>query len=910
MVNGESNRAESIGYQPGEEIGRFEVISRIAIGGQSIIYKCHDPVLDRFVAVKQISTHLAEDQMFLDRFRGEAQILARLGAEQAEIVTIHDLLESKQGLFIVMEYVQGVSLERTLADNPGPVELKATLQILWKLCSALHAVHLAGIIHRDIKPSNILIADGLRPMISDFGVAATASGQTSMVLGTTKYMAPELFTGEYVDGRADMYSLGFIAYEMLVGREKFNEIFADITRDRHAESLRWMKWHSNPKVSAPPPNEVNPAVPVTLSNIVLRMIAKDSEQRFEGMEALGRAIKQTFKPGAKPVAPPRVPVAQPIGEEATSVMPDRVPDESPFDAEEALTAPIPKRKLSTGAVIGLIAAAMVVLAVGAGVMLYLRGQEEVQDKDAAKNAYKAAQDLYRKATDFAKAEKGFLEVRRKYPGTIYFDPSEVYVHVCRARLAVKDRDWSRAQTEQDTADDLVRSLQKKSEKDSPLYKWTQKMKGSIREFDNYRISRKQFDEVMARARGLADGGKGEEAVSLLDDEYQDPTELDAASQKEILDLREKIARRQSLDVVEKDLAAARKADTSDVGAAIAAYDKAKATLQRHKDNIDPIKYAKMVSEIRKAHGTLVKDKSLSDVMTSVDNARKEARETKDTTRLLAALKRAMLKPGVPKKVVDGWAAEIKQTEKEQDRAKYMKLLAAGRTDEAYDEVVAFLNKYPGDRNAGNLKVGLEKRKAKAVARTEAFRLYDLQRWAEALEKLRVVHKQARGDREVRDKIKRCQYELEMITFRAAVKKFRTSFKNEDYKAAVAAGERARMYNPDAFETRIEPVLVEMQAQMKVAATLKQGQTALASRQYRKVREILDPLKDSNPEAATMIRQSRYRENVAKGKASLSDNDVTTALATFKMAKKYAKDPKEQQEINALIAAAEKVLNGE
>jgi len=305
----QTNRTEAVGLQPGTKIGKYEVILRLAVGGQAIIYKCRDPVLGRDVAIKQISTHLAEDTGFLERFRAEAQVLARLGSEQPEVVIVHDLVEDTQGLFIVMEFVSGTSLETTLCNNPGPVELKAALQILWRLCAALHSVHAAGIIHRDIKPSNIIITEGLRPKITDFGVAATSSSQASMVLGTTKYMAPELFGGGPVDGRADMYSLGFVTYEMLIGREKFNEIFADIVRDRHAESLRWMKWHSNNQVVAPPLHEVNPVVPASLSSIVARMTAKDPGDRFESMESLGRAIKRSFSAharggGAVSVAPP------------------------------------------------------------------------------------------------------------------------------------------------------------------------------------------------------------------------------------------------------------------------------------------------------------------------------------------------------------------------------------------------------------------------------------------------------------------------------------------------------------------------------------------------------------------------------------------------------------------------------
>ena len=475
MINSnESNLAEGIGFQPGEEIGRYEVIARIAIGGQSIIYKCHDPALDRLVAIKQISTHLAEDKMFLDRFRTEAQILARLGAEQPEVVTIHDLLENRQGLFIVMEFVEGISLERTLAGNPGPVELKATLQVLWRLCSALHTVHASGVIHRDIKPSNIIIADGLRPMITDFGVAATSSGEASMVMGTTKYMAPELFTGGYVDGRSDMYSLGFVAYEMLVGREKFNEIFADIVRDRTAEKVRWMKWHSNPKVSAPPPHEVNPAVPVTLSNIVLRMIAKDSEQRFAGMEDLGRAIKLTFRPGAKaagaagiPGAP--VPIAIPVDGDPMLMSSDRVAGATPFDTEDAITAPIPKRKLSLRVKVSMAVAALLLIVGGLVYRQWQAGQVVIEETGDAKTAWRAARDIYKSDQDYVKAEERFLAVRKDFGATDYAAPSQVYIHMCRAQMAAKARDWSRAQTEQDNAGDLTRKVQKQCTVGSVLY---------------------------------------------------------------------------------------------------------------------------------------------------------------------------------------------------------------------------------------------------------------------------------------------------------------------------------------------------------------------------------------------------------------------------------------------------------
>jgi len=268
--------------------------------------------------------------------------------------------------------------------------------------------------------------------------------------------------------------------------------------------------------------------------------------------------------------------------------------------------------------------------------------------------------------------------------------------------------------------------------------------------------------------------------------------------------RDRIIRKQSLDECEALLAEARKTDWNDAGAAIEAYNKVLAALQDHKDDIDPSKHAEMAGEIRKAIAALVKHKALTDIVTAVGNARTEAQETRDKTRLLATLKKAIGAPGVPKELVESWTAEIKEIEEALDFDKVVKLLVAGRTDDAIDELATFTKKYPNHRKARVLKLGLEKRKAKMLAKLEAFKLYDLGRWSEALEKLKVLGKQNRGDREIRVKLRRCRFELEMIAFRQAVRK-------GDYKAAAAAGERARTHNPDAWDTKIAPVLEEMKA---------------------------------------------------------------------------------------------------
>ena len=148
--------SQGVGLPEGSKIGKYEVVERHGIGGQAIVYKCYDRTLDRFVAAKQISPHLAEDPKFVERFRREAQILAKLGAEGNSIVAIHDLLEEPQGLFIVMEFVQGNTLETILRDTNGPTEAKAALQILWRLAATPKSVILGR------RPSVMMMLPGLR----------------------------------------------------------------------------------------------------------------------------------------------------------------------------------------------------------------------------------------------------------------------------------------------------------------------------------------------------------------------------------------------------------------------------------------------------------------------------------------------------------------------------------------------------------------------------------------------------------------------------------------------------------------------------------------------------------------------------------------------------------------------------
>ncbi|MEA3401115.1 MAG: serine/threonine-protein kinase, partial [Armatimonadota bacterium] len=235
--------------KPGMKLGKYEVGEQIATGGMAVIYKAYDPSLDRSVAIKQIAPHLAQDERFLARFRTEAQTLAKLSSSQANIVNVHELIQQDGQLYLVMEYVEGTTL-RALMDR-GPVPLQTGLGVLLSTALGLRAMHKSQIVHRDLTPANVMMAKDGALKITDFGLIGHSGGKTSLPMGTTKYMAPEMFTGAPVDGRADVYSLGFIAYEMFAGPEKFQEVFRDVLRDERAQQVRWMHWHSNPAQTGP-----------------------------------------------------------------------------------------------------------------------------------------------------------------------------------------------------------------------------------------------------------------------------------------------------------------------------------------------------------------------------------------------------------------------------------------------------------------------------------------------------------------------------------------------------------------------------------------------------------------------------------------------------------------------------------
>jgi len=905
MANEQTVAAGGVGLPDGEQVGKYVIQGRVGMGGQAIVYRAHDPLLDRDVAIKQISSHLAAEEKFLERFRKEAQILAKLGSEQEAIVTIHDLIEEERGLFIVMEYLEGNSLETVLNNTNGPSEAKAVLQIMWRLAAALHAVHRAGIIHRDLKPSNIIICEGLRAKITDFGVAATMSGDASMPLGTTKYMAPELYEDlSKVDGRADMYSLGMICYELLAGRPKFDEIFADIVRDKHGEQLRWMKWHGNQLVEAPPLEEVSETVPPVLSDIVEKMMAKNPDERFQSMEELGRAIKTTFSPRAKggarrPVARRRRPAAA-AALTASDSGPHLVPrdegDELDVAPEGAATAPLPSTGLGRKLLLYFALPVLILMVVGAaaGGIYHLMRQRarQRQTAETAAKAYKAATtDLKAGLASydlekFESAAKGYQKVLDRYPSSVPAVMATVMQPISAAYVAMGEGDWEKARQMEDVARERVKKIEATR---ADLYRWAKIAKDYIRNFTSYYIATRTFREAMGKARTAFDARQYDEARLVLRREMRNvsPTPL---QQQEVKDF---IAKVDLTEFRERLTLEIQRADgfvkQIKFMEAEEAYQRAQDLLESEEASILPAEEAKRLGQsIAGKLAQLTSNRTLNDAVRAVEKARASG----DKRALLLALQGLQrIQPS------DQVKDEILTIRSEMALDQGRRLEAAGQIEQArkqYEASVS-LKDNPEARDAIARLDSMDKH-AGLVSAGDAH--FAAARWAEALAEYQKAAKLKVTD-SLQAKMIECEFRIKLVT----ADKLRAA---KDYDGAAKAYMEARARKP-AAAALIQARIVAMTADRSYEKLMEDGRAALKREQWGKARDHFEQAQKirNTGEVKDAIAETRYQENMAQGREAVDRGDYKGALGYFKVAKGF----KDTEEIQELIKQAEEKLKG-
>jgi serine/threonine-protein kinase len=316
--------------------GRYELGDRLGLGGMSTVLVAFDSRLERYVAVKLLAEHLAQDAQFVTRFRREAMAAARL--VHPNIVQVYDFgLDDLSGRhYIVMERIVGPSGAQVLRDR-GHLPIDEAVDWIAQACRGLAYAHRSGLVHRDVKPGNLLLSEGDGTVkLADFGIAKLSSEESSItqigsVLGTAAYLAPEQAAGEEAGPAADLYGLGVVAYQLLTGRLPYE-----------AASLTELALKQQREVPQPL-HHIDPSIPVALSVAVERALALDPRRRYASAEAMREAVLD----GAQGIGPDEdaTAIAQADQTSATTVLPSEtgpmVAPRAPRSPRRAAPAPEP-----------------------------------------------------------------------------------------------------------------------------------------------------------------------------------------------------------------------------------------------------------------------------------------------------------------------------------------------------------------------------------------------------------------------------------------------------------------------------------------------------------------------------------------------------------------------------------------
>jgi predicted Ser/Thr protein kinase len=255
--------------------GRYELEEQVGSGGMSKVFRAHDRLLERTVAIKILHEHYSQDEEYVERFRREARAVAQL--THPNVVTVIDRGEHEGRQYIVFEFIDGENLKQ-LVEREGALPAKQVVELGLQVASALASAHARGVVHRDVKPQNVILTDEGRPKVTDFGIARSSDVEsvtlTGTVMGTSEYIAPEQARGELVDFRSDVYSLGAILFELSAGEVPF--------RGENPVSVAMRHLHE----PVPSVRERRPDVPARLDAAIRRAMAKDPEERFGSMDEL------------------------------------------------------------------------------------------------------------------------------------------------------------------------------------------------------------------------------------------------------------------------------------------------------------------------------------------------------------------------------------------------------------------------------------------------------------------------------------------------------------------------------------------------------------------------------------------------------------------------------------------------
>jgi eukaryotic-like serine/threonine-protein kinase len=413
--------------------GKYRVERMVGKGGMGAVFLAHDLTLEREVAIKVLPPDISMDAQIVKRFQQEAKTAAKL--DHTNIIPIYRV-ESEGGLnYFVMKYIAGTSLEDVL-DQKQVLPIDYIQRVLWEAACALGHAHQRGVVHRDVKPANIMFDHDGRVMLTDFGIskalqAASGFTGTGMIIGTPHYMAPEQAKGSTVDGRADQYSLGVVAYRMLTGELPY-------TGDSVHTILYKHIFEEVPRASGKRRDS-----PEFLTGAIARALSKEPGQRFGTMEEFATAVwpeqpVATPKPGEKTKSPRRPPPT-----------PTRtVTADTPTEVTTAPTTPIPRAGLKIPAArknrsaLGMVIGAVVIVAAGVGGYLALGKKAPHASQPPAPPPVTVVHDTVRVAPPpsptprrqtapppapppAAATARGYITVNSEPPGTVFIDGRDV-----------------------------------------------------------------------------------------------------------------------------------------------------------------------------------------------------------------------------------------------------------------------------------------------------------------------------------------------------------------------------------------------------------------------------------------------------------------------------------------------------
>ncbi|NLB77551.1 MAG: serine/threonine protein kinase, partial [Clostridiaceae bacterium] len=259
---------------------RYEILSEVGSGGMAKVYRAKDRYLQRVVAIKLLKEELREDSDFLKRFDTEAQAAASL--THPNIVQIYDVGVDNNRYYIVMEFVDGITLKEYI-ESKGSLDWKETIDISIQIASGLSKAHSRNIIHRDIKPTNIIMTSEGVPKVADFGIARSVSSQTDTMIidtiGSVHYSPPEQARGGYTDEQSDIYSIGVTMFEMVTGTLPFEGETPVAVALKHIQDI------------PPVPSSIKHGIPHALDDIILTAMEKSRRDRYSTVSELMRDLE-------------------------------------------------------------------------------------------------------------------------------------------------------------------------------------------------------------------------------------------------------------------------------------------------------------------------------------------------------------------------------------------------------------------------------------------------------------------------------------------------------------------------------------------------------------------------------------------------------------------------------------------